>query len=197
MMPNDSTAAGYITPTSTAPAADLDLDKILQHIVVGLTGLAGNMVRPRWQPTTPKQPEPSANWAAVGVTNVQSDSSPAIIHDPTSDGSDTLIRHERVECLVTFYGPNGQQYAEMFRDGFWLSQNSAMLDEYDMSFVDAGPIRSVPEYVNQQARRRYDLAFTLRRKITRSYGVRNILSADVELIIDTPPTDVIIHVDTE
>jgi hypothetical protein len=196
-MPNDSTTAGHITPTGTAPAADLDLDTILQNIVAGLTGLDGTLVRPRYQPVTPKEKPISTTWAAVAATNVYPDSSPAIVHDPTGDGQDTLIRHERIEGLLTTYGPQGQQYAEMFRDGFWLSQNAAMLDEYNMSFVDVGPIRSLHEYVNQQARRRCDLTFTLRRKITRTYGIKNILSADVELIIDTPPVDVIIPIASE
>jgi hypothetical protein len=196
-MPNDSTTAGYLLPTSTAPSADLDLDKILQHIIVGLTGLPGNMVRPRWQPTNPKQPEANANWCAVGVTNVKRDANSTVIHDPTGDGSDTLIRHEKVEALASFCGPQGQQYAEVCRDGFWIPQNNAMLRQYDAGFTDAGDIRSVPELVNQQWRRRYDLAFTIRRKVTRTYNVRNIESVEIVIQTDDPAMTETIEVANE
>jgi hypothetical protein len=192
---NDSTTAGYLSPSSIAPAADLDLDKLMQSLVAGLTGLPGNVVRPRYQPTTPKQPEPTVDWVAIGVTDIQSDSSPVVVHDPTSDGSDTLIRHERITVSATFYGPNGQSHASICRDGLWLGQTAGMLDQYDLSFIDAGPVRSLHEIVNQQARRRYDFTFILRRKVTRNYRVRNLVAAEIELLTDEPPTDTLIPIE--
>jgi hypothetical protein len=185
-MANDSTGAGYITPASTAPTSDLDLDKLLQTIVIGLTGIEGDNVRPRVQPVVAHQLPASTNWVAVGVTNIRPDDNPAIIHDPTGEGSDILIRHETLDCLATFYGPNGQQYASIFRDGLWLPQNSSFLRQYDAAFMDAGPVRAIPEFKNQQWIRRYDLAFALRRKVTRTYNIRNIASAEIVLTVDEP-----------
>src|SRR4051812_9766277 len=55
---NDSSTGGYLSPVVASSALqDAALDALLQQMVAGITGLPGNMVRPRWQPVTPKQPE--------------------------------------------------------------------------------------------------------------------------------------------
>jgi hypothetical protein len=46
-----------------------------------------------------------------------------------------------------------------------------------MNSVDTGPIRAAPDLINEQWVRRYDIELTFRRKITRSYEVLNILTA--------------------
>ena len=51
-----------------------------------------------------------------------------------------------------------------------------------MAFVEAGELIAAPELVNQQWVRRYDLRIRMRRKITRTYQVLNILSADTPII---------------
>jgi hypothetical protein len=184
-MANDSTVAGYLTPTSTAPAEDASLDAIFQALFVGLSGLAGNLVRPRWQPVAPKEPEPSTNWCAIGVTAITPDDNPAVIHNPfdaSGLGSDTLYRHTLIEVLASFYGPQGETLAEQSRDGLWLAQNNGALAPYAIAFTGlADPIRSVPELVNQQWRRRYDFAARFRRQIVRTYGVRTLVAAEIDL----------------
>lgn len=181
----DSSVAGFLVPSSTPPADDLSLDALFQTMVVGLTGLAGSLVRPRWQPTVPKQPEATVNWCAVGVTNVNGDDNPATVHNPfdaSGTGSDTLYRHELIEVFFSFYGPKGQQYAEMARDGLWLPQNNGMLAQYLMTFTtEADPVRSVPDLVNEQWRRRYDFTARFRRQVVRTYAIRSLLSAEIDL----------------
>lgn len=185
----DSSVAGFLTPTSAAPQNDLSLDDILQLIVVGLSGLPGANVRsPSW-PITPKEPaDVATNWAAVGVTSISSLPFPIIEHDGTSQGSDQLTTHETIAALLSFYGPRGQEYASIARDGIYLQQNHGMLAQYEMALVGVGPIRCIPELINQQYRRRYDFTLTLRRKVTRVYEIRNFASAEVQLTTDdTPP----------
>lgn len=178
-MANDSTATGYLVPTAQSPPLeDAALDAVFQQMIVGLTGLPGNMVRPRWQPTVPKQPEPNVNWCAIGVTNSEADPNPAMIHNPAGDGSDTLQRNEILTVLASFYGPNASANAAQARDGIFVSQNNAMLGTYSMGLVSAGPKRPAPELVNQQWIRRYDFEIKVRREIIRTYNVLNILSAD-------------------
>lgn len=206
---NDSSTGGYLTPSvASPPLEDAELDALIQQMVVGITGLPGNMVRPRWQPVVPKQPEPSVNWCAIGVTTQDSDAGPAIVHqadfvgnvvlaDGTQvaessgpvgygdiNGRDTYIRHQDIEVLASFYGPNGKRYAQQLSDGLAIPQNREQLGVNDMAFVDAGAIRAVPEMVNQQWIRRYDMTVRLRRKITRTYAVLNLLSADVQTTTD-------------
>src|SRR5689334_15168070 len=138
-MPDSSTAA-ILQPSSTVPPGDLDLDAIIQTLIVGVSGLTGDLVRPRWQPTQPKMPDIGTNWCAIGVTSITPDDGPAIIHQPTlffgqglygagpyggsSDGSDVLFRHEQIEVLASFYGTNAQQISGITRDGLGFPQNN-------------------------------------------------------------------------
>ncbi|WP_011298550.1 phage neck terminator protein [Cupriavidus necator] len=184
-MANTSASGGYLAPTAPVPPEDDALDDLLQALVAGITGLSGAMVRPRWQPTVPKQPEPSVNWCALGLEVQENDDGPAIQHDPAGDGSDTYIRHQDIELLCTFYGPAAKGYAQRLADGLAIPQNGEQLGLNDMAFVSAGEIRAAPDFVNQQWVRRYDMKLALRRKITRTYPVLNILSADVSTTTDS------------
>lgn len=178
-MPNDSTQSGYLVPTALSPPLeDAALDAVFQQMIVGLTGLPGNVVRPRWQPTVPKQPEPTANWCAIGVTDSEPDANPYMQHNPAGNGSDTFLRHEILTVLASFYGPNASAYAAQARDGIFVSQNHAMLVANDMGLVNVGPKRAAPELVNQQWVRRFDFEMRIRRQIVRTYNVLNVLSAD-------------------
>ena len=163
----------------TAPPLpqDVDLDAVFQKAIVGITGLEGKYVRPRWQPSPPKQPAADVNWCAIGVTQQVQDANAYIDHIGFGEGYDNLIRHEEIELMCTFYGTRAQRYASIARDGFNILQNIEELKKSNIVFVDAGDIRAVPELFNQQWIRRYDLTFRFRRQITRSYDTLNLLSA--------------------
>ncbi|MBB3006038.1 phage neck terminator protein [Cupriavidus alkaliphilus] len=186
-MANTSATGGYLAPTAPVPPEDDALDDLLQGLVAGVTGLPGNLVRPRWQPTVPKQPEPSVNWCALGVTEQENDAGPAIQHGPTGDGHDEYQRHQDIRLLCTFYGPAAKGYAQRLADGLAIPQNREQLRPNDMAFVSASEIRATPDFVNQQWVRRYDLTLLLRRKITRTYPVLNLLSAQVSTETDSVP----------
>jgi len=184
-MGNTSATGGYLSPAVVSPPLeDEEIDKLLQGMVKGITGLAGDLVRPRWQPNPPKQPEPSVNWCAIGVTVTEPDAGPSIEHDGTGDGQDNLQRHEDIELACTFYGPLGKSYAALLRDGLSIPQNTAVLRAQGMGLIECGAARSVPELVNQQWIKRYDMPVKLRRQVKRSYPVLNLLSADPQLISD-------------
>src|ERR1700754_132756 len=128
-MLNDSTTAGYLTPVSTPVLTDAQLDAVFQKFVVGVTGLAGNMVRPRWQRVpAPVPQDPDTDWAALGVMPVTADDNAYIQHITDVDnGIDVLIRHEVIEVLASFYGAHGQRYAMQCRDALWVGNNRDML----------------------------------------------------------------------
>ena len=63
-----------------------------------------------------------------------------------------------------------------------------------MGLASVGQIRAVPEMLNESWRRRYDLNIQLRRQISRTYAIENLLIANIELITDQPPTDTIIPI---
>lgn len=182
-MPNTSATGGYLQPAGTVtPVADLDLDLVVQALVAGVTGLPGDRVRPRWQSTQPRMPEITVDWCAVGVTLTDTERGTAYIdHDGTGDGHDDLVRHEQLEVLVSFYGPGAARNAVLLRDGLQIAQNRAALDAQGMAFVESGPVRTVPELVNEQWLRRCDVSLILRRVVRREYPVLNILSAPVSI----------------
>lgn len=178
MAGNDSSTGGYLSPAVASPPLEDDaLTAIFQQMIVGITALPGNMVRPRWQPNPPKQPEPTVNWCALGISVQTLDDGPAIVHNQAGNGSDTYIRHEQIDVLASFYGPAAMQNAQLLSDGLAIPQNLEQLKAQDMNSVDTGQIRAAPDLINEQWIRRYDLQMTFRRKITRSYAVLNILTA--------------------
>jgi len=190
-MANDSSTGGYLLPADAPAPEDAELDALLQAAVRDITGLPGSLVRPRWQPNPPKQPEPSVDWCAIGVMVQTPDDGPALLHQPDGSGATRLERHVDIEVLATFYGPRASAYASRLRDGLGIPQNLEALRASALAFVSAGAVRAIPEFWNQQWIRRYDLPLLLRRKVTRIYPIRNIVAADIHLFDDTHIDEVI------
>lgn len=191
-MANSSATGGLIAPIAeTPPLTDDALDALFQVAVAGITGIVGDMVRPRWQPVPPKQPEPSVDWCAIGITDITPDEGPSIQHVGSlvgqvgEIGRDDFKRHETITLLCTFHGPLGMRYAAKLRDGIGIPQNMEGLKANGIGFVESGPIRTVPEMYNQQWIRRFDLILIFRRKVSRTYPILNILSAEPIYTTDT------------
>lgn len=182
--------------TPPAPSQDELLDQVFQHIISGITAIDGTLVRPRWQPVPPQQPEVKVNWCAFGVTSATPDDGPYIEHDPMLDGSDNYQRHEELEFLLSFYGLQGQQNAALLRDGLAIPQNMEPLEAIQVGFVECGAIRNVPSLLNQTWRRRWDMTVTFRRRTDRTYAVKNILAADIHLFDDSGHVDELIQTDS-
>ncbi|MDH0030319.1 MULTISPECIES: hypothetical protein [unclassified Acinetobacter] len=172
-MSNTSATGGYLSPDGGALPSDEQLEDILQVHVVNLTGLEPSLVRPRWQPTSPKLPEPNITWAAIGVTESNDPDSPYI------DDGGNVSNHETFEVLASFYGPQAEAKAKLFKTGLAIPQNNRQLKQHGMTFVRTQPLRTVPELLNQQWLRRYDLSFTMRREKASHYPI---------LPFETPPS---------
>ncbi|MBJ9669053.1 hypothetical protein I5693_16015 [Burkholderia cenocepacia] len=184
----DSSTGGYLAPAvDTPPSEDDALDDLVHDLIAGITALPADLVRPRWQQTVPKQPEPTVNWCAFGVQEQEPDAGPVIQHDGAGDGHDTYIRHQDIDVMCTFYGPSGKGYAQRLADGLAVPQNREQLQLQDMAFVGVGAIRPAPDLVNQQWVRRYDMTVTLRRKVTRTYAVLNLKSVQASTTTDASP----------
>jgi hypothetical protein len=191
-MANTSATGGVLLPADApAPAEDADLDAIFQTAIASVTGLPGSLVRPRWQPGNPKQPEAGINWCALGVTVCTPDDGPYLEHRGAGVGSTSSVRHEDIEVLTTFYGPRSKWYAGVLRDGLGIPQNVEGLRAQDISFTECGPARAVHEFVNQQWIRRQDVLVRFRRKVSRTYAINNVLSADIHLFDDTHIDEII------
>lgn len=193
-MSNTSASAGYLIP-SGVPAEDDALVDIITAAIVGITGLDGTLVRPKWQTKSPQQPTISVNWCAVGITQDDAEpGDPYIEHDPNGAaglGQDTLSRTEKFRALVSFYGPNAGGYAKLLRDGLGVPQNLETLQQNAINFISAGTIQTVPESINLEWCMRKDLQVTFARRKTLTYAVETIASANIELHADDVITNIV------
>lgn len=204
-MANTSETAGYLTPTNaTPPVADNALEDALNHIVRGLTGLPGQMVRPRWLPEPLAIPPASTDWAAIGVLTIApmggEGALPYIEHVPVDpdedevddDHQDVMETHDDVAIIATFYGPNCGRLSRRFRAGLFAPQAFEEYEGIGIGLVDAGPIRFLPELVNDTWYKRVDVEFTLRMRADYAYAVQNIREAQ-GIVNATTQGDVVIE----
>lgn len=189
-MINTSATGGPLGAVAPLPLDDAALDAVFQQLVADVTGLPGDLVRPRWQAVVPKRPEPGVNWCAIGVTEVEQDAGPWLVYDPVRN-SEQYWDHETISLLASFYGPNSQSFARLLRAGLNILQNTEELLPYAIRYLFCGAIRQVPELVNQQWIRREDLALQFRRKVVMVYAVQNILISQIHLLDDTVVDDTI------
>lgn len=189
-MTNTSATGGYLAPDGVIPdpLEDDALDDFMGDVVAGITGLnRDTAVRPRWQAEPPNLPAFGTNWCAVGVPERTRDTYPAIIHGATAasgQGADTLIRHEQLKLLVSFYGPSCQALAGLFADGLMVAQNRETLELAGFALREVGEPTKAPEILKNQWTPRCDLAAWMSREIRREYPVLNLLSAQATLQTD-------------
>jgi hypothetical protein len=190
---NDSATGGYLAPTSHALAEDDDLDRILQGLVAGVTGLPGPMVRPRWQPKTNPAPEPNVNWCSIGV--IEETASPFgaeqhIGRDDSGDNPDGYSKtrdYVQLRVLASFYGPNARGNAGLLRSGLLVAQNRETLYGTGMALVRAPEGgRMVPEIDNNQTQRRFDIELRFNRVIRRTWAIKDLLEAQGQVKTDRP-----------
>lgn len=174
---NDSSTGGFLTPSSALPAEDEALDNLLQEVVAGVTGVAPTLVRPRYQPDPPPVPELDVNWIAVGVVGSTPYNFAGLRHVNDGTGSSILFQHEKLEVLLSFYGPGGKGLASLFRDGIQVGQNRDTLRAANIALVEPGPIRTFPEQVNLGWRRRWDMTVWFNREARRTYRILHLNSA--------------------
>lgn len=182
---NTSNQAGYLTPVGAAPLEGEALQDFLQEVLVGITGLNGKMVRPRWQPEPPNIPNAGEAWAAFGIVRRVKDTNAAVAHSGAGEGTDKLQRQEALHLLASFYdlGSSGQadKYAELLADGFQIAQNREVLQAAGYAFVESGEPTPVPSLLKERWLYRVDVPLVIRRQIDRTYNVLNLESAKVTL----------------
>src|ERR1022692_10145 len=87
----------FLAPTSGFLNAEDDaLDALLQGLVVGVTAIPGNLVRPRWQPVPPPQPDQNTNWCAIGVVDEEPEPNVSTVHTAAGNGFSTTYENDIV-----------------------------------------------------------------------------------------------------
>ncbi|AHY06746.1 hypothetical protein sch_09275 [Serratia plymuthica] len=142
-----------------------------------MTGLDTKLVFPRWTDPQIQIPKNGTTWCAFGITSVPDDAYPAYVQ---SEESAEQWSHETIEILCCFYGPQGMAVATQFRNGLFVSQNNDELQSVNLTLLDCGRILNLPELINNQWVRRYDIAVRLRRKVIRQYGIKSLVEAPVQ-----------------
>ena len=184
MSGNDASTGGYLVSASVVVDDD-GLDDFFQAVVVGVTGMSGALVRPRWQAEPPLPPAVGTTWCSIGVTDREKDTYGAVIHDADGEGTDTLVRHETLKVLASFYGPSAGAMAEALSDGLQIAQNREVLQLAAMGLRETGnPVRA-PELIKETWWNRIDLPVFVRRAVQRTYPILNLQQVVLSLVCAT------------
>jgi hypothetical protein len=183
-MPNDSSTGGYLTPSSTnSELNDQALIVALQAVVVGITGMPGNMVRPRWQVSPPNVPDLGVNWVSIGPAERERDPFAAVLHDQTTGTNSKVIRNQVISILCSFYGPAAEANSELFAMGLEIGQNRTAMKQAGLNLVGgAGRAVVVPVQMKQSWVYRIDIPFRIRRQQQYTYSVLDIVKVQSTLM---------------
>lgn len=182
---SSSLAAGYLQP-SQEPTSDTTLEDAMQAALAALTALPGSLVRPMWLTEPLPTPSAATNWLAFGVTEQRVQDYAAAttrVSEQQPNGEVVQLLNETLVVLCAFYGPLCQRHAARLRDALRVDQNHQQLKQSTgLLVIDTGPLRFVPELLNQtQWVPRCDIEITLRREVRRTYPVHTLLSAGGEI----------------
>jgi len=186
-MANDSATGGYLPYDPKQPGAPLygrAFVDFLQEIFVGVSGIPGPLVRPRWQPEPPNRPDRETDWLAFGLARYKADVTSYEKTDKQTLAFSTS-RTEEFHLLLSFYGPYADGYAAAMRDGLSLAQNREKMIPQAMTFIEAQDINNGAEKVKGIWYDRFDMLIRMRRRVLRVYPVLSLLSFKGTLLADT------------
>jgi hypothetical protein len=171
-----SNIAGYLTPTSSqGQPGGLSLEDFIQTIIVGISGYAGTVVRPKFQQNPPKQPSINTDWIAFAIQNVIPDANAYTwLNDQNID---QLTRMEKLEIQIAYYGPNSLENISVLRDGFQIQQNLEAMRAAGMGFNGLTQAIRGPDLLNERWVNRWEMTLTLVRQVLRVYPVLSFASA--------------------
>ncbi len=186
------------------PSAGQTLDDFMQQVVAGVTGLPGELVRPRWQSEPPNAPPLTATatpgnlptvecWAAVGVTRSTPLGFPANTEITAGAASRTGFSQqsdqEEFDLLCSFYGRLADSYAVVLRSGLMVAQNRECLQLANIGFINTSGRTRVPTLTQGQWWMRVDITATFRREVRTFYPVLYYLEAQARITTDTGVVD--------
>lgn len=166
-----SATGGYLVQTDLPLPGGLTLNQFIQQMIVGITGLSGTLIRPKWQTNPPKVlPNPEDNYCAFGISVFSPDAN-VFTKLATNGSSSTLQRHEQLNIDCSFYGSNCVKNASFLRDGLQISQNREVLTTGKIGFRETSQTSFVPELHGQVWFPRCDITIILVRQIDKTFSV--------------------------
>lgn len=189
-MPNTSATGGYLTQTSASLEGQA-LRRFLQSVIVGVTGISASLVRPSWQENPPPIPAIDVDWCGFGIVAQRPEK--GAYHEQLNDSA-TLLRHEQMEIMCAFYGPNCISYAGILRDGIELvAQNREQLFLNGMDVFGFSDVTHAPELVNDRYFDRADITMTINREVRRNYNIMHFVGANGSVIADDAASQPLIN----
>ena len=177
----NSSTGGYLNRPVTVPIPNnLTFTQFIQTVLVGVSGLAGELVRPDWQLNPPKRPDQNVNWLAFGV----SESTPSFnsLTDLVQNGDDApFYQSQHQESFViklSVYGPDSLDLYRLIRDGFQIPQNREGLLKAKMGLVDVSKAIRNPELIDERWFDRWECFVNMRYEAIRTYPVLTLVGAD-------------------
>lgn len=195
-----SATGGYLQATSSNAIEDEALRVFFQQVVTGITGIAGSLVRPRWQPEAPNMPAFGTDWAAIGVTSRSRDVNAYTTHRTTADGQGNTVntdythRAEVLDVLCSFYGPNCEAKSELLAMGLEVGQNREVMQLQGFGLVEVQDAVMMADLYNDRWVTRIDLPFRIRRAQLYQYSVLNVIAAEATIVDDSGAIDATITV---
>lgn len=176
----DSSAAGFLRPLSS-PIYDDPLDDYFHDFLVGLSGIPGDLVRPRWQPEPPNQPAFTTNWLAFGFPRITEDAFAYQAQDPDNPETGVVQRDEILTMLMSFYGPQCGQLGKQVSASIQLQQNRAYLRTQNISVVEVEDQIKLPALLKEKWVPRVDINVRFRRRAGWVFAVRTVESVQAGL----------------
>lgn len=166
-------------------------ENVIRKWMADITGLPLHRVVRRWLPRPGTRPGIDEDWIAVGVERVQTHGTPyqrGHKGQPEDAESGDVVRevHQTLHCIASFYGPNAAQIVDDFRDAAQLFQTNAALQAQGLTLQGiAEDALQLPDLLGEQWVPRFDITFKLGRKVTRTYGVRDLVKVGpIEIITE-------------
>lgn len=166
-------------------------ENVIRKWMADITGLPLHRVVRRWLPRPGTRPGIDEDWIAVGVERVQTHGTPyqrGRKGQPEDAASGDVVRevHQTLHCIASFYGPNAAQIVDDFRDAAQLFQTNAALQAQGLTLQGiAEDALQLPDLLGEQWVPRFDITFKLGRKVTRTYGVRDLVKVGpIEIITE-------------
>lgn len=167
----------FLSSTSSVLEDDALLD-FIQVWITGISGIQGQLVRPKWQTEPANIPNIGTNWIAFGIIKRTPDT--FIVEQPKGGYNETQ-RHEVITFRCYIYGPNNGKISSELRDGMQVSVNHEYLSQQSMGLVETTEPVNVPEFIKGKWYQRQDFDVLIKRQIKRVYQVPTVLTADIGL----------------
>ena len=185
-MSGTSADPGYLAPGAAIGSEGDALTDAITALVVGTTGLSGDLVRPLWQPDPPAQPPVSTNWCACGAQTITFTDYVFDSHDPAADGGlgrSNIGQLLDAEFLMSFFGPLASAYLGRFKMGITgVRQNLDILRSQGIAIIETGDALAVPDLTNMQWINRVDMRLRVQQTIVRGYAIRSLLAAPTRIV---------------